>query len=65
MSKPFYKEKRCTGKRENSYKQVGMQMMMMHIFANTATNAAVLELVFIVICGLIGPRTFNVYTIIF
>ena len=50
MSKPFYKEKRCTSKRENSYKQVEMQvMMMMHIFANTATKAAVLELVFTVI----------------
>ena len=48
MSKPFYNEKRWTGTRENSRKRVGMQMMM-HIFAITATNAAVLELVFIVI----------------
>ena len=49
MSKPFYKEKRCTGERDNSYKPDGMQIMMMHIFANTATTAAVLELVFTVI----------------
>ena len=38
---------------------------VMHLFVNIAINAAVPELDYLAICGLILPITFNVYTMIF
>ena len=40
-------------------------MMIMHLFVNNAINAAVPELDYLAICGLILTRTFNLYTMIF
>ncbi len=65
MNKPLYKERRGVEKEESICQQT-WTWTMMHLFVNTETSAAVQELNYLSIFGLIRTKTLlNAYTMIF